>query len=113
MAPWRLAGVRAATLRRHGVGFKSLHEALDTTTTTTTGGLPAHPVPVMTAARVDAAHYRVHRGVMGDSGRADQPGPIRAKKISVGPFLACGAAKVKIAAKPRPPSAASPWYSPT
>lgn len=53
------------------------------------------------------------RGVMGDSGRVGQPGPIRAKKMSVGPFLACGAARVKIAAKPRSPSAASPWYSPT
>jgi len=28
---------------------------------------------------------------------AGQPGPIRAEKMSVGPFLACGAAGVKIA----------------
>jgi transposase len=45
--------------------------------------------------------------------RAGQPGPIRAKKMSVGPFLASGAAMVKMAAKPRPGRAASPWYSPT
>jgi hypothetical protein len=38
---------------------------------------------------------------------------MRAKKMSVGPFLACGAAMVNSAAKPRPGSAAKPWYSPT
>lgn len=32
---------------------------------------------------------------------AAQPGPIRAKKMSVGPFLAWGAAMVKMAAKLR------------
>jgi hypothetical protein len=50
----------------------------------------------------------------GDGGPAAQPGPIRAKKISVGPSSANGAARVKTAAKPRPRgSPASPWYSPT
>src|SRR4029453_68320 len=34
-------------------------------------------------------------------GHAYRPGPIRAKKMSVGPFLAWGAALGKIAAKPR------------
>jgi hypothetical protein len=54
------------------------------------------------------------RAITGDGGRADQPGPIRAKKMSVGPSLAWGAARVKTAAKPRPRgSPASPWYSPT
>ena len=33
--------------------------------------------------------------------------------MSVGPSLANGAASVRMAAKPRPRTAASPWYSPT
>ena len=41
-----------------------------------------------------------------------QPGLIRVKKMSVGPSSAKGADAVKSAPKPRPGSAASPWYSP-
>ena len=52
------------------------------------------------AAAVNDFAKRGALGSTGEAGRPYRPGPIRAKKMSVGPSLASGPAMVKIAAKP-------------
>jgi hypothetical protein len=63
------------------------------------------PSAVLPRGQVRASRLVVrapgHRG-------PDQPGPIRAKKMSVGPFLASGAAMLRTAAKPWPRRSGSP-----